>query len=430
MSIYGGMFAGVSAVAAQATNFGIIADNIANVNTVGYKDTRARFTTLVTESISSKRYSPGGVVAKPFMNPQKQGLLQGTISTTDVSIIGNGFFVVNEAAVPAGAADRYLFTRAGSFVPDDDGRLVNTAGYFLQGWRTDQNGAIINANTQDLLTSLETVNLAGFTSTANATQNLTLAANLPAAASIGATETTNLTVFDSLGVSHLLSINWTKSAPNTWSYTVDITNSNGTTTNITAAQQILFNGQGQLQSVDGVSGAANTTGSTTVAITSAILGTGANASNITINWGTFAQTNGLAQFADPYSASLLNQDGSSPSALTGVDIDAQGVVTALFANGQTRPIYKIAVATVPAPTQLRSENGNAYSLSDRSGDLVLTEAGLQGTGLIEAQTLEQSTVDLAEEFTDMIITQRAYSAATKLITTGDEMLDEIIRVKR
>jgi len=432
MSIYGGMFSGVSALAAQSTNFGIISDNIANVNTVGYKATRGRFETLVTESISTKRYSPGGVIAKPFIDPQAQGLIQGTTSTTDVSMIGNGFFVVNEAAEP-GVNDRYLFTRAGSFVPDEDGHLANTAGYFLQGWATDQNGNILNANTQDLLTSLETVNLAGFTSTANETQNLTLSANLPAAASTGAVETTNLTIFDSLGVDHLLTVNWTKSAVNnTWTYTIDVTNDDGTTTAdiLGGANTILFNGDGTLESVDGSVGGTGNTGSTAVAISIGIFNTGANASNITINWGNFDQTTGLSQFADDYSASLLNQDGSGPSALTGVDIDDQGFVTALFANGETRPIYKLAVATVPAPNDLNSENGNAYSLSSRSGDLVLTEAGLQGVGLIEAQALEQSTVDLSEEFTDMIITQRAYSAATKLITTGDELLEEIIRVKR
>ena len=231
MSIYGGMFSGVSALAAQSQAFGIISDNISNVNTIGYKDTTARFSTLVTESITSTRYSPGGVLARPFVNPEKQGLLQGTTSSTDLAIVGEGFFIVNENDDPVNNGGDYLLTRAGSFVQDEDGNLANSAGLYLQGWRTDSTGAITNAATQDQLSSLETINLAGFTSVSNPTTDAELAVNLPANATTGATETTNLTIYDSLGVDHLLTINWTKNAQaNEWAYSVDVTNKAGTTT--------------------------------------------------------------------------------------------------------------------------------------------------------------------------------------------------------
>jgi flagellar hook protein FlgE len=158
MSINSGLFAGVAAVAAQSTNFAVISDNIANSNTVGYKETEGRFRTLVTRSPSATSFTAGGVVAQPLTDPQQQGLLQGTTSATDISIDGNGFFITNAVQTP-GANDEFFMTRAGNFVPNENGRLQNTAGYFLQGWLTDTNGNIVNNSTRDLLTSLESVNL-------------------------------------------------------------------------------------------------------------------------------------------------------------------------------------------------------------------------------------------------------------------------------
>jgi len=436
MSIYGGMFSGVSALAAQSQAFGIISDNISNVNTTGYKDTTARFSTLVTESITGTRYSPGGVIAKPFVNPEKQGLLQGTTSSTDLAIVGDGFFIVNENDDPLNNGGDYLLTRAGSFVEDEDGNLVNSAGFFLQGWRTDSTGAIVNANTRDQLSSLETINLAGFTSVSNPTTAAELAVNLPANATTGATETTNLTIYDSLGVDHLLTINWTKNAQaNEWAYSIDVTNNGGTTTAAVVAGTIDFDAaNGTIEDIDNSGTAADGDAAQTLipatALTAAVFGSGAAASAITINWGTVGQTNGMSQLSRGYEATLLNQNGSSPSTLIAVEVDDEGIVTARFENGDTRPIYKVAIGAVPAATQLRSENGNAYTLSSGSGDLLLTEAGLQGAGSIESSALEQSTVDLSDEFADLIITQRAYSAATKLVTTGDELLAEIINIKR
>ena len=432
MSIYGGLYSGVSAIAAQSTAFGIISDNIANVNTVGYKASSARFQTLVTEGQTATKYTPGGVIARPFSDPERQGLLLGSSSTTDLAITGNGFFVVNAESTPNPNQDEYLLTRAGSFVPDENGNLINTAGYYLQGWATDSQGVVTNATTQDLVSSLETINIGGFNSTTAPTGNVSTTLNLPATAATGSTETTNLTIFDSLGVGHLLTVNWTaNAAANTWDYTVDVTNPDGTVNTIAGAGgQMIFNGNGQLQSVDGTAGAAGTAGTSTIPVLAADFGNGSNLSNIVINWGNFGSTSGLGQVSGDYQAVTLNQDGSGPSSLTGVDVDSEGFVTAQFANGETRIVYKLALAQVPAATELKAQSGNTYSLSAGSGDLVLTEAGQLGAGLFESAALESSTVDLAEEFTDLIITQRSYSAATRIITTGDELLDEIIRVKR
>ena len=425
--IYGGLFAGVAAISAQSTAFAAISDNIANVNTVGYKETRVRFQTLVTESASDTQFAPGGVIARPFTDPQKQGQIQGTTSDTDLALIGEGFFVVNQND---GSDGEFLFTRAGSFTKDEDGNLVNTAGYYLQGWRTDTSGNIVNSTTQDLLTSLETVNLTGFSAVANPTTRLNIAANLPAASATGTTATTNLTIFDSLGTDHLLTVNWVKAtAPNTWTYAIDVTNSAGTTTSNITTGTVVFNGDGTLQSVDG-SGTVGATAFTNLTISAGVFGTGANASSPNIVWGSYGSSNGLGQFDDIYEATLLNQDGSGPSDLLQVDIDDNGLITGQFRNGESRALYQLALASVPAATELRQETGNAYALSNDSGELVLARPGTQGLGFVESEALERSTVDISAEFTDLIVTQRAYSAATRVITTGDELLDEIIRVKR
>lgn len=435
MSIYGGMFSGVSALAAQSQAFGIISDNISNVNTIGYKDSKARFQTLVTETATDTRYSPGGVTARPFVNPEKQGLLQSTTSATDLALVGDGFFVVNQQSDDSGD---YLLTRAGSFTEDEDGNLVNAAGYFLQGWATDSSGNIINSSSKDQLSSLETVNLSGYTSVSNPTANANLAVNLPANATTGHTETTNLTIYDSLGVSHLMTLNWTKNATaNQWDYTVDLTNNAGTTFAGVTTGSLLFDASdGTIDNFTtggaafGAAPANGTAAQDTLTIPAADFNSGAAASTITINWGNVGATNGMSQLSGNYEATLLNQDGSSPSSLEAVSVDSDGLVTARFVNGDTRPIYKLVVGTVPAATELQAQNGNVYTLSSKSGDLLLTEAGFQGAGSIESSALEQSTVDLSDEFTDLIITQRAYSAATRLITTGDDLLNEIINVKR
>ncbi|MFQ5773254.1 MAG: flagellar hook-basal body complex protein [Kiloniellaceae bacterium] len=179
MSIFGAMFSGVTGLDAQSQALGMIADNISNVNTVGYKATTTRFSTLVTESASRTRFTPGGVQSLPAQGIDRQGLLQSSTSRTDVAIAGRGFFVVNESAKP-GVGNEFLFTRAGSFNPDENGNLINTAGYFLQGWPLT-NGTTLPTNTS-VLTSVQTVNVSNLAGTASPTTSVDLALNLPSTA--------------------------------------------------------------------------------------------------------------------------------------------------------------------------------------------------------------------------------------------------------
>ncbi len=177
MSIFGAMFSGVTGLHAQSQALGMIADNIANVNTIGYKGTAARFFSLVTQAASRTTFTPGGVASSPSQSIDRQGLLQSSVSKTDIAIAGRGFFVVNQASA---SNSQFLFTRAGSFNPDQNGNLVNTAGYYLQGWPlTDGDTLPTNTST---LSSVETVNVANLAGTATPTSTVNLSLNLPSTA--------------------------------------------------------------------------------------------------------------------------------------------------------------------------------------------------------------------------------------------------------
>jgi len=419
MSIYGAMFSGVSGLNSNSQALGMIADNISNVNTVGYKGTLAQFSTLVTQAPSQTTFTPGGVISRPISSIDRQGLLQATSSKTDVAVAGNGFFVVNEATA-AGIGNEFFFTRAGSFVPDENGDLVNTAGYFLQGWPLT-NGTTLPANTT-VLTGVQTVNISSLNGTAQASANVTLGINLPSTAAVTDTHSATVQIFDSLGNAHDLQIDFTKAATNDWDITIQDPVLAGTATvsgTVTAAvRNMTFNGDGTPATI--TFPAIDITGWTT----------GATNSTITVDAGTVNLADGITQFAGQFSVSQLDQDGLPFGQFAGVSIDTDGIVTALFDNGRQLNIYQLPIALFPNPNGLEAVDGNAYRQTTFSGNLLLQQANTGGAGTVASSALEASTVDLAEEFTRMITTQRAYSASAKIITTADEMLEELIRIRR
>lgn len=425
MSIYGAMFSGVSGLAAQSNALGMISDNISNVNTVGYKGTSAAFATLVTEAATRTQFTPGGVRSMPLSNVDRQGLLQGSASATDMAIAGRGFFVVNEAANP-GPGNEMLYTRAGNFRPDAEGNLRNAAGYYLQGWPLDASGNPVG-NTS-VLSSVETVNIANLSGAATATQNIELDMNLPSNAANGDTHDVTIQIFDSLGNAHDLTLQFEKDAANDWDVTISGMVQSGTTTNSldaagmtalgTYAGNITFSGNG----------APATITLPNIAITGFV--SGADNSTIAVDGGTVGENDGIVQFGGDFFLRNIDQDGVRFGEFSGVAISDDGVVTALFDNGDRREIYQLPIAMFANVNGLQAKDGNAYQQTDRSGELVLATANSGGAGRVAASALESSTVDLAEEFTDMIITQRAYSASAKIITTADEMLEELIRIRR
>ena len=248
MSIYSAMYAGVSGLFAQSARMGAISDNVANANTVGYKRSDVPFSTLVTVQGLSHSYSAGGVLGNPRMEIDRQGQILGTQSTTDLAIDGDGFFVVEERATQAGGAVAdTLFTRAGSFLPDAEGNLRNTAGYFLKGWRLDTNGGFAGGEpARTSFASLETVNITGLNFTATPTENIRFAANLPAGetgrAVPGDAISTGVEYFDPLGNANTMNLRWSPTSTyGTW--TLDVVASGQTTP--VASYQVDFHTSGE-----------------------------------------------------------------------------------------------------------------------------------------------------------------------------------------
>ncbi|MFT6557081.1 flagellar hook protein FlgE [Sneathiella sp.] len=442
MSLTAAMFSGVSGLAAQSMSMGMISDNISNANTIGYKDTRAVFSTLVTESATATTYSPGGVTVHPTSRVDHQGLVTGSSNSTNMALAGQGFFVVHTLADTTQSGGNYLFTRAGTFEPDSEGRLRNAQGYYLQGWEIDPNGNI--PTNQSDLSALEPVNVSGLTGNAEPTSTIGLKMNLAKTqASFGAgyvagDMTSGATtphfvrsfqVYDSVGAAHSVSFNFLKTGtgatPNEWTVEITADLDEDGTEDVLSTEVVSFNTDGTLDLSSG-----NTTQTNTITIPwAATLGI-TSPQNITLNFGSDDQSDGFTSFAGNSELVSSEVNGALFGAFNSVFIDEEGNVIAKFDNGTSRYIYKIPVATFPNPNELTNKDGNAYDETPESGTFTLREATLGGAGRIISSATEASTVDIAEEFTRMIVTQRSYSAASKIITTADEMLEELIRIKR
>ena len=433
MSLYSSLYAGVSGLSAQATAMATVADNITNINTIGYKSAEAQFRTLVSGGRTQAGYSAGGVAAAPQAMISKQGVLQASSSKTDLGINGAGFFVTRDGTSPTSAVS---YTRSGAFKSDDQGFLSNAAGYYLQGWRLDALGGFVNNGN---LSALEPIKVSDLTGTATPTTRIEARINLQSTtapftgAYVAGDLATGVTPFtfsrtvqayDSQGGAHDITLAYLKTAANTWvsevfaSPATDVTAANG----LLASGTVVFNPDGSL----------NRTASSP-----ALFG------NLTINWtnnagsvpvaldlGSNGGLDGLTQFGGESALISSSVDGGMLGNVAAVEISATGVVSAVFDNGATRAVFQLPLATFQNPDGLTRLPGNNYAVSGASGNVAVNKPGDLGAGAIEASKLEASTVDLAEEFTNMIRFQRAYSASSKIITTVDEMLQEVSSLKR
>jgi len=435
MSIFGALYSSVSGLLANGEALGMIADNISNSNTVGYKDTTAQFSTLVDQPPGAITYSPGGVLAKPFTAVDQQGLLQASSSPTDIALQGGGFFVVNSNAAGAVANGAFSFTRAGSFTVDANGNLKNSAGLFLQGQKLTaaQAQAIQNGNFNQLtatsLTTLQTVNVSGLSGAATPTSTVTLAANLPAGdTATSPARTMTVPVFDSLGNEHDLTMSLTRTATaNQWQVSGALSGAGASTVTIAPGNNLVqFNSDGTLNLAGSTFATPN---ALSIAWDPAITGA-TSPQTLSFNLGGNAQANGLSQFGGPLSVTRIDQNGTRSGVFTGVTIDRNGIVTANFDNGQQTPIFILPIATFPNPDGLAAQSGNTYLQTGTSGNFLLEQSGTGAAGTVNPSSLEGSTVDIATEFSKMIVTQNAYSADAKVITTADQMLQALINAKQ
>jgi flagellar hook protein FlgE len=467
------MLAGVSGLVANSSALAAISDNIANVNTIAYKRNQVNFASVVTAQVAG-RYSAGGVQGNTRQYISQQGLVQAASSTTDLAISGDGFFVTTQKATNLTNADARLFTRSGSFSVDANGYLVNDANLYLQGWPIQANGTF-DVNPSDL-NKLAPINVRGLGSAVAQTTNVKVNANLFRDTTISADEgtydktaaalsmagyaddpttgvkpdfTLEMNVVDSMGGSHKLAMSFLKASgpANQWHaevYSVpasDIDNAGGVPGLITAGK-VAFNTDGSINLTDsnlfGDDGATPPIGNAPVLTLGASDPTATPPTAPAVNWASGLGISGqtlaldlgkLSQLAVESTVSAVNSNGAGVGNVVGVEVDDDGNVSAIFDNSQIRKIAKVAIATFPNADGLKAVSGNAYKAAAAAGQLVIKEPGV-GAGTISPSSLEASTVDLSAEFTGLIMTQKAYSASSKIITTADQMLEELLNIKR
>lgn len=444
MSLYGALFTGVSGLAAQSQALGIASNNIANVNTNGYKASQTQFSTLLPSRTEAGSVASGGVKATAQALIQRQGLIQTSESDTDLALNGQGFFAVTDTLDLSPNKTDLMYTRSGSFTQDADGFLKNAGGYYLQGWRLDDTGALPgNRN------SIEPINLNQLTGTASETTEINLRANLQAsqapfvgayAPGVGATNMSSgaitphfertLEIFDTQGGAQPVRLSFLKTAANTWQFEAHY---EGLASNVTTATGIPFASGTITFDSDGTV-LTPAVGTPPVAIENITIpwsaASGLSAQSIAMSFGNVGEAKGLTQFDSASTLLSSGVNGALFGGLLGIKVDETGVLKAMFDNGVERDVFQLPVAFFQNPNGLSAVNGNAFASTDLSGDVTLLEATVGGAGSFSAAALEASTVNLAKEFTDLITVQRAYSASTKIITTADQMLDEMIRIKR
>jgi flagellar hook protein FlgE len=418
MSLMGALNSAISSLYAQSQALSNISDNLANSETTAYKTTSTSFSSLVAGSGSS---SSGGVTATSTSNVTEQGLLIASSSATDLAIEGDGFFVVSNS-VENGAS---YYTRNGEFEVDSSGYLTNN-GYYLMGWETDADGNVIGGTSENSLTAID---IDSVQSSVDATSEVEIQANLPADAEVGDTFETTFEVYDSLGTSATVTVNWEKTAENTWEMSFDDPTLSSTGdvigTSSTASIEISFNEDGTLASTDPDPAEFSITGWTT----------GAADSTISLDLGTADDTDGLTQYAsdsdDPnVEVQSITQDGLAYGSLSSVEISDDGSVTAFFDNGEERVIYKIPVATFGNANGLTEKSDGVYARSSASGNSTLHQAGEGGAGTINGGWLEASTTDTSEEFSKMLTAQQAYSASSQIMSTTSDMFNTLLDAVR
>ncbi len=418
----------LSGLTASSNALSVISNNLANLNTIGFKGQQATFKDLFYQTLGTTgsgdpmQLGAGatiGTVASNFNN----GNVDNTGVPTDVAITGNGFFVV------ADASGAFRFTRAGNFSVDTTGELMTSDGLSVMGYPA-VNGVITPAQ------GLNTINVGqGMISPPVPTSQIQLGSTLDATAAIGGTYSTPITVYDSLGSSHVLTVQFTKTAANAWDYSItipaaDITGAAAPV--VVNSGSLAFNGAGQLVSTftgPGGTGTATTPPANITGITINNLADGAN--NLTFAWNLLGASGVpvLTQVAQKSTTSTTTQNGYGSGTLQKFSIDADGIIQGSFSNGQTQAIAQIALANFANNQGLQRLGGNDYQSTLASGAPVIGAANTGGRGAISGGALELSNVDISKEFTQLIVTQRGFQANARVVTTFDQITQETINLK-
>ena len=415
------LFSAVSGLRTHQTRMDVIGNNVANVNTPGYKSSRVTFQEVFSQTLrGASSPSDLSMTERGGMNPLQVGLgvttasidtnhvsgnLQPTSRMSDVAIEGKGFFVVQDGSTHA-------FTRVGAFDTDGDGVLVDAEGRKVLGWVLDPvTGTLPADKTETLLSPIRIA--IGSNMSAQATDSIVWQKNLDSQAAVGTVKTVPVTVYDSQGAAHSITVTFTKGGVNDWSWDVTSGDPNlSVSIDPVSATDLVFRADGSF----------DTTGNPVYQVTATYPGV----SDMHL---TFDMTN-ITQVAGPSTVDTASVNGHPTGTLESYTFDSKGIISGFYSNGQTKILGQLAVANFANPGGLQKTGKSLYVASNNSGRPDIGEAGTSGRGTIAPSSLEMSNVDLAEEFTQMIITQRGFQANSRIITVSDELLQELVNLKR
>ncbi len=411
----GSLYAGISGLNANATAMTVVGDNIANVNTTAFKANRSSFANILSQSLGGGGSSDigRGVDFWGTTPMWSQGSMENTSSPTDLAINGRGFFMVNDTN-----GGRF-FTRAGEFTFDRNGALRNPDGLVVQGYAVNgvaADGALSLGSIGDISVP------GGSVSPPVASSDFTTELNLDAGAAPGDIYTSAATFYDSLGNNIPVTFTFTNTAPGQWTAaaTIPATAGTGVTLGGAASIPLTFDASGNLTSP-----AADV--NVELALTN-------GASAQTVSWDLFDDSGlnrgDVTGYASPSTTTFQTQNGFPAGSLRGVSFDEAGVVTGSYSNGQLTPLFQVALVDFPSYNGLTKMGHNLYAESLESGQALPGTPGSGTLGSISPSSIEMSNVDLAQEFVKMITTQRAFQANSRVITTSDEVLTELINIKR
>lgn len=427
MSLFGSMTTAIAGLGAQSRALGHVSDNLANSQTVGFKRVDTNFQDLVTQS-GPTLHAPGSVIARPDFTNTVQGAVEQSENPLGLAIGGQGFFsVAQQRGFNNGLPvfdDRQFFTRSGDFRQDRFGYLVNGANHYLQGWPVDVGGQVDR-------TTLEPIRISQQVFNPIATSEVELAANIPAldapaTPALAQSFSTQVQVYDSLGARRALTLTFsqtpgTPGPPRSWQMSITPNPVGGP-----VSIPIVFSPNGTIQEFNGVTGAANTPVTLPFNMD---FGLGNQA--IALQLGRFGVAEGLTQFAaTDFSLRNLQQNGVPPGSYAGIAIRENGDVAVNYDNGQSRVIYRVPLVAFSDPDKLQRLDGAAFMRTIESGEAQVNDVMGNGLGKLVVGALERSNVDIASEFTKLIVAQRAYTANTRVVTTSDEMLQETINMRR
>jgi flagellar hook protein FlgE len=414
----------LSGLTAESTALSAVANNLANQNTAGYKTTSVLFSDLFYQNLGTNGAGDpiqlgAGATVGSIPTTFTQGSVQATGVPTDVAIQGDGFFVVQNGGITS-------YTRDGNFSVDKNNFLVTDEGQQVMGYPA-VNGVV---NTGAGLSPLQLG--AGTISPPAATANVAIQTNLNSGANVGDQPySTPVTIYDSLGASHILTFTFAKTAANTWSYQLsvppgDLNPIKGINqTGILASGTLTFDGNGNL------TGPVDKNGNLVTNIPAPITGLADGASDMTFNWNLVnGTTPSITQVSGASSTSSNTQDGASSGSLTGFSIGSDGVVTGTFTNGKTAALGQLALASFASEQGLQRAGNTDYTETLASGQAVVGAAGTGGRGTLAGGSLELSNVDISTEFANLIVAQRAFEANAKAVTTFDQISQDTINLKQ